>query len=667
VAHRKRAPKAAPLVRPATHPPNLRARAFAAIGLAAITLFVFLPVRRFDFVNWDDPTYLTDNSQVQGGLSWSNVRWALTTTHAPYWHPMTWLSHMLDVTLYGMDPGLHHVTSLVIHLANVLLLFAIVLRMTRSQGLSAFVAAIFAVHPLHVESVAWLAERKDVLSTFFLMLTIWTYLRYVERPGAARYAAIVCMYALALMSKPMVVTLPFALLLLDVWPLRRVGRREGVRYVRAVDASDGAPAFMPASAARLILEKLPLLGLAAATSAATVIVQKQLGAVAGLNALPPGARIATALVGYVAYVWKTVWPAPLAAFYPQTTEPLWLVLLAAAALVVVTAAAIRWRGSRPYLFVGWLWYLVTVAPVIGLMQAGEQAMADRFMYVPMIGLLFIAAWGGRELLDRAGLVPRAIQIIALTLIVALAVTARAQTLQWSDSVTLWRHAARVTEHNYIAYENLGQALRERGDLEEARMNYEQALRLAPQQSPGYEAVIHNSLGLVLTRQGKLDDAEREFADAARLSPNFAEAQNNYANALAGSGQFGDAIVHYRAALAIQPGFTDALVGLGGTLVSEGRAGEAEAPYRDALRLDPDLAEAHNGLGGALAVEHRDAEAMDELTRALALKPDLPSAHLNIAILLLRKQDLAGARAQLETALSIDPSYQPARNALAQLK
>ena len=348
-----------------------------AIGLVAINLFIYSSVRHFQLVNWDDSTYVTENPTVLGGLSWSSAWWALTTGHSPYWHPMTWLSHLLDVTLFGTDAGMYHVTNLVIHIANTLLVFELFRRMTGQTGRSAFVAAIFASHPLHVESVAWIAERKDVLSTFFWMLTAIAYVSYVRRPGWPRYLAMLVLYALALMSKPMVVTLPVVLLLLDLWPLRR-----------------DAPWI------RLIVEKVPLLVLALATSIATVIVQNSVGAMAGLDALPWPVRAANATIGYVAYLWKTIWPTHLAAFYPLFAISPGRVAAAAIALVAVTALVVARRAKYPYLFVGWFWYLITIAPVIGLLQAGEQGMADRFMYVPMIGILVMVAWGVPAWLER---------------------------------------------------------------------------------------------------------------------------------------------------------------------------------------------------------------------------------------------------------------------------
>jgi Flp pilus assembly protein TadD len=628
VAKRKRVAVAEPAPPPDRSIPIL-------IGLVALNLFVYWDVQRFDFVNWDDSTYLTENPNVQAGLSASNVWWALTTGHSPYWHPLTWLSHMLDVTLYGMDPGPHHVTNLIIHIASTLLVFLLLRRMTRDTGPSAFVAAMFAVHPLHVESVAWLAERKDVLSSVLLLVTIWMYVRYVEAPSSQRYLAVAGAYALALMSKPMVVTLPFALLLLDVWPLRR----------------------------RSIIDKVPLIVLALATSVATFVVQKQVGAVAGLSALPLTLRIQNALLGYVMYLWTTIWPTHLAAFYPLRDIAAWEIAGAAGVLVALTVLAFLARRRYPYVLVGWLWYVVTVAPVIGLMQAGEQARADRFMYVPILGLFIIAAWGGRDVLRRFRVSPRTAVVAAGVLVAVAAWMARAQAATWADSVTLWRHAQRVTDRNYIAYENMGQALREKGELAAAEANYRQALELAPSHSPGYEAVIHNSLGMVLEREGKTAEARDHFASAVKRSPRFAEARNNLANALATDGAFDEAVVHYRAAIELKPEYTEPRVGLGAALLRLKRPAEAIAEYRNAIRLDPGLAQAHNGLGGGLAMEGKDEEAMAEYREALRLKPDLPSAHLNVALLLIKRGEVPEARRHLETALSIDPTYTPALRAL----
>ena len=621
-----------------------------ASALVALNLFVYASVRHFHLVNWDDSTYVTDNPTVLGGLSWSSAWWALTTGHSPYWHPMTWLSHLLDVTLFGTDAGMYHVTSLILHIANTLLVFELFRRMTGATGRSAFVAAVFAAHPLHVESVAWVAERKDVLSTFFWMLTMLAYVSYVRRPAWPRYLAMLALYALALMSKPMVVTLPVVLLLLDIWPLRRVG----------LGKSEG---LLHASWSRPVVEKVPLVALALATSVATVIIQHRVGAMASLDALPWQVRVGNATIGYVAYLWKTVWPTHLAAFYPLFTIAPVRVASAAAALVAVTFAAIAARAQYPYLLVGWSWYVITIAPVIGLLQAGEQGMADRFMYVPMIGILLIVAWGVPALAERRTVQGSWLTAAALALVAASAIAARAQVAHWEDSVILWQHATRVTPESYIAHENLGQALRERGQLDEAKASYERALVNAPPRSPGYLAVIQNSLGIVFTRQGKTAEALEHFSAAVRHNPGFAEAQSNLGNALASEGRLPEAIEHYLEAVRLKPDYSEPRVGLGGALLRQRNAAGAIPHYREALRLDPGLAQAHNGLGAALAMDGHDDQAMTEYTEALRLKPDLPTAHLNIAILLIRKGDIADARRHLEEALAIDPGYAPAQQAL----
>jgi len=608
------------------------------VVLVALNLFVYAGAQRFDFVNWDDPSYLTENANVQQGLSPSNAWWALTTTHSPYWHPLTWLSHMLDVTLYGMDPGAHHVTNVILHIASTLLLFLLLRRMTGDTGPSAFVAALFAVHPLHVESVAWLAERKDVLSSLLLFMTIWMYMRYVGAPSWPRYLAVFGTYALALMSKPMVVTLPFVLLLLDVWPLRRFARRS-------------------------VLEKIPLIALALATGLATFAVQKTIGAVAGLSVLPLTLRIQNAIVGYVMYLWTTIWPTHLAAFYPLRDLGAGEVAAAAALLIGMTVLAVIARRRYPYVLVGWSWFVITVAPVVGLMQAGEQARADRFMYVPIVGLLIVAAWGGRDVLRRFSMAPRMAAGVAAAIVVMAAWAARTQAATWSDSVVLWTHASQVTGRNYVAYENLAQAQRERGQLSDAEGNYRTALALAPAHSPGFEAVIHNSLGMVLEREGKASEAREHFDAAVRSNSGFAEAWSNRGNALAAEGAFDEAIASYRAAIRLKPDYVEPRVGLGAVFLTERRGADAIPEYREALRLDPLLAQAHNGLGAALAMEGNEEAAMNEYREALRLKFDLPSAHVNIALLLIRRGEIPEARRQLETALSIDPGYGPARQAL----
>jgi protein O-mannosyl-transferase len=618
------------------------------LALTALNLFIYLPVGGFEFVNWDDPSYITENAQVMKGLSRETFLWAITTARSPYWHPVTWLTHLLDVRLFGLDAGWHHVTNAVIHAINTLLIFGLFRTMTGDDRRSAFIAAVFGVHPLHVESVAWVTERKDVLSTFFWALAVWAYTAYVRAPEFRKYFAVVVLFCLAVMSKPMVVTLPAVLLLFDIWPLKRIS-------LTTVDRQAWT---------RAILDKLPLLAITVGTSIATVIIQRDVGAMAGLDALPLQVRLANAIMGYLSYIWMTLWPAGLAAFYPIQQYPGWLVALAATTLLGVSILVVLARRQQ-YLLVGWFFYLVTLSPVIGLLQAGEQRIADRFMYVPMFGLLIVVAWGVPELLKRVdarrGLVPAAVAIV-----LALTVTARAQTLHWASSITLWEHGTRVTPDSYIAHENLGQALRERGRLDEAAASYRRALQHAPANSPNYIAVIHNSLGIVATRQGKTEEALRHFQEAVRFDDDFAEPRNNLANALAGAGRPAEAIEHYRAAVRLEPELTEPRVGLGSALLTLGQTDEAIVQYQEALRIDPSLAQAHNGLGAALARQGRTDEAIARYNEALRLDPDLPTAHLNMAVVLIKQGKTADARAHLERALAADPSYAPARQLLDRL-
>ena len=618
------------------------------LALTALNLFIYLPVGGFEFVNWDDPSYITENAQVMKGLSRETFLWAITTAHSPYWHPVTWLTHLLDVRLFGLDAGWHHVTNAVIHAFNTLLIFGLFRTMTGDEWPSAFIAAVFGVHPLHVESVAWVTERKDVLSTFFWALTVWAYTAYVRAPEVRKYLGVLALFCLAVMSKPMVVTLPAVLLLFDIWPLKRVS----------------LTTFDRQAWTRAVLDKLPLLAVAIGTSIATVVIQRDVGAVAGLDALPLQVRIANAIMGYLSYIWMTLWPAGLAAFYPMKQYSGWLIALAAAALLAISAAGLLAR-RQPYLFVGWFFYLGTLSPVIGLLQAGEQRMADRFMYVPMFGLLIVVAWGVPELVKRLG-AARVLMPSALVIIIALTLTARAQTLHWASSITLWEHAARVTPDSYIAHENLGQALRERGRLDEAAASYRRALEHSPANSPGYVAVIHNSLGIVATRQGNTEAAVRHFQEAVRVDDDFAEPRNNLANALASAGRPAEALEHYRAAIRLEPELTEPRVGLGSALLTLGQTEEAIVQYQEALRIDPALAQAHNGLGAALARQGQTQQAMEHYREALRLKPDLHTAHLNIAILLLKQGHASEARTHLERAVAIDPGYTPARQLLERL-
>jgi tetratricopeptide (TPR) repeat protein len=565
---------------------------------ALLTVAVFAAYGRtlqFGFVTYDDPAYTTDNIHVSAGVAWNGIAWAFTHSSAGNWFPLTWLSHMLDCQLFGFDAGLHHLTNVCIHVLATLLLYALLRRITSARGPSAMVAALFALHPLHVESVAWIAERKDVLSAFFWMATLWAYAKYVARPGPLRYALTLLAFCLGLMAKPMVVTLPLVMLLLDYWPFAR-----GLR----------------------ILEKLPFLGLSAAASVVTYLVHENVAAVVSLESLPIGTRIENALVSYAIYVGKMFWPTRLAVFYPYPSGSLvWPAILAGLALAAVTAAALRAARKRPYLLVGWLWYLVTLAPVIGLIQAGRQARADRYTYIPMIGLSIALVWGAREILQSR---PRWRAAIAWGVAAACAALTWSQVGYWRDSVSLFQRAVDVTGDNYIARFNLAGALGMRGENEEAARQLTEALRIRPGSAPA-----HVGLGRLLAKQGRTAEALAELHTAALFQP-------------------GDANIHYQ---------------IGAVLGAAGRAYEAAGELSEAVRLDPNNADARRDLGMALAILGRLPEAAEQFGAAIRLRPDDESARFHLGVTLANLGRTHEAIAQLSEAVRIDPDDAKARAAL----
>ncbi len=532
---------------------------WVCLALIAANLIVYASVWHHDFVNYDDNEYVSTNVVVQRGLTWDGASWAFTTGYAANWHPLTWLSHMLDVQLYGLDPGPHHLTNLLFHIANTLLLFGLLHRMTGALGRSAFVAGLFAVHPLHVESVAWVAERKDVLSTLFWMLTLLAYVEYVRRPGLGRYWAVLLFFALGLMAKPMLVTLPFVLLLLDFWPLGRMGM--GSNPANGWVSSPGGWA----TTVRLVWEKLPLLSLTVVSSIVTLRVQRRGGNVVSLSATPLNHRVANALVSYFAYIGKMLWPARLAALYPYVQSlPGWWVAGAFLGLLGISVAVIRAGPRRPYLPVGWLWYLGTLVPVIGLIQVGYQAMADRYTYIPLIGLFIVVAWGVPDLLVRWPFRRIALPAAAGLVILACVIAARGQLRYWENSTTLFTHDLAVTTGNNIVHNNLGIVLADQGRLDEAIAHFSEALRIEPDY-----ADAHNNLGVALADEGKLDEAIAHLSEALRIDPNYAEAHYNLGLALVGQGKLDEAIAHYSKALRIKPDYTKARDNLRLTLVKRG--------------------------------------------------------------------------------------------------
>ena len=710
-AHRAGKPKrhSAREPRPRSGPPRPAAKtAFSApalwVSLALIVsiVLVYAAVWHHDFVNYDDHEYILDNPFVPAGLSWRGVAWAFTTGYFCNWHPLTWLSHMLDVQVYALNPGPHHITSVLFHIANSILLFGLLRRMTGALGRSAFVAGLFAVHPLHVESVAWVAERKDVLSTLFWILTLWAYLGYVRRPRVGRYLLVCLLFALGLMSKPMLVTIPFVLLLLDFWPLGRLREQGPGTRGQAESANSEWQAANGASPladrhsrlTALLVEKLPLLALAIASSIVTVVAQKQGGALIKLDALPWSSRVANALVSYVGYIGQMAWPTRLAAFYPfHRSLPLWWVAGAALGLIGVSVAAIRAARSRPYLLVGWLWYLGTLVPVIGLVQVGNQSMADRYTYVPLMGLFIIAAWGAVDLLGRRPYGSKALPIAAGLAILACGIAARRQVQFWKDSITLWEHTLQVTTDNPLAHYNLGVVLSGQGRAQEAILHYLEAVRIKPDYADAHDnlgldlanqgnpaqgishlleavrikpdfALAHYNLGVVLESQGRVGEAIAHYSEAARFNSNFALAHYNLGFALANQGRVAEAAAHYSEALRINPNYAEVHNNLANILLDQGRAAEAAAHYSEALRINPNYPEAHNNLGNVLAAQGKAGEAIAQYSEALRINPNYAVAHGNLGNLLARQGMVGEAIHEFSEALRINPADPKAQRALA---
>ncbi len=646
--------------------------AAVALALLVVTATVYRPVARNGFINYDDNAYVTLNPTVLAGLTWRGAAWAFTNTEVSNWHPLTWLSHMLDVELFGPNPEGHHLMSLVFHAVNAILLLAVLRRMTGRLWTSALVAALFAVHPLHVESVAWTAERKDVVSTFFWLLTMMTYQRYAWRPGAWKYLAVLAMFAAGLMSKSMLVTVPFVLLLLDWWPLGRlrIGKQGG--------KEGGRPA------AFLVLEKMPLFLFSAASGAATYLIQKHAGAMASSDYAPFPVRAANALVAYVNYLWKTVWPADLSILYPFTvTVSPWLAAVAGLSLAGTAAAVVSVGKKRPYLAFGWFWYLGTLVPVIGLVQVGSQAMADRYTYMTLTGIFVASAWGLADL-GRGRPGARAIfSVAALALVAALGILTSVQVGWWKDDITLYRHALDTGSDHYMLRNNLGLALSDRGRYGEAVEQYRIALRLNPgavkvynnmglamgQQGRSREAIFyfyeaisrkpdfseaHNNLGIALEEAGKREEAEKHYREAIRLNPRSAEAHLNLGLLLAAGGKPAEAAGSFRAALAVNPGMSQARNNLGNALLALGKPWESVEQYREAIRINPRYADAYYNLGLVLERMGRGEEAAARYRDALRINPGMSLAHNNLGLILERQGRTEEAVVHFETAARLQP-------------
>jgi protein O-mannosyl-transferase len=573
--------------------------------LVVSTLTVYHRVLNYGFVNYDDSDYVVKNKQVRSGLSCEGIVWAFTTGEAGNWHPLTWLSLMLDSQLFGNNIGGFHITSVLLHTINALLLFLVFKKMTGAMWRSAFVAAVFALHPLHVESVAWISERKDVLSGLFWILTIWSYLHYVRKGGVQWYVLTLIIFALGLMSKPMVVTLPLVLLLLDYWPL---GRFE-VSWNR-----------------RIILEKVPFFILSAVSSVVTFFVQKSGGYVATKEHVPLMARVINVPISYIEYIEKMLWPSGLAAFYPHPLYhvSVWKCVTATLVLLVIFVWAIKLVRSHKYVSVGWLWYVGTLVPVIGLIQVGDQALADRYTYIPLTGLLLIIAWGLPELIIKRPNRQIVLGAAMPAVLVILAVCTYIQTGYWRNSIALFEHALKVTKDNYEAHFCLAKPYEDAGRIDISIQHLSEAVRIRPDYN-----MARNALGAYLLEKGSTMEAISQFNKTLQINPNFADAHSNLCVAYNRAGMLEKAIEHGKMAVKLAPNKAEAYFNLGIALYRKGEIDEAVACWRQAVRLDPADAKTQTNLGAALYQQGRVDEAIEHLKEAVRLNPKDTLAQENL--------------------------------------
>jgi tetratricopeptide (TPR) repeat protein len=626
-----------------------------ALLLFALVVGTFLPALHHGFVSFDDNVYVYENARIQVGLSWDNLRWALTTLDAGFWHPLTWLSLLLDGQLFGLRPGGYHLTSLLLHAASTVLLFVLFRLMTGATWRSAFVAALFALHPLHVEPVAWVAGRKDVLSTLFWLLALLMYVRYAgvrrqEARGrrekaetrnphhASRYYLLALFFFVCgLMSKTMVVTLPVILLLLDWWPLQRFQLNAQPSTLNALRP--------------LFLEKVPFLAAALVCGLLTLRAENSVGALSTDAALTVSERLANAALSYVRYLVQTVWPSGFAVYYPYPAAfSLGPVVGAGLSLLTVSAVLLRAASRRPGLAFGWIWYVVTLLPVIGLIQVGSHSHADRYAYVPLIGIFTLLVWGAEDLTRRwryQAVIASAAAVLVISLCAALS---RHQLGYWRDSETLLRHAIAVTRDNEPMHNNLGTVLVGQGRLDEAIGQFREAIRLNPE-----SAGVHDNLGATLARQGKLDEALLPLREAIRLDPACADAHNNLGAVLGRQGRLDEAIDHLQLAIKLTPGDAGAHCNLGDALASTGRLDEAIGQYQEALRLKPDDPETRVNLGVALGRKGRLDEAIVLFQQAVQANPKLVNAHNDLASALLRQGRAGEALPHYQAVIEAQPA------------
>ncbi|MBW1780111.1 MAG: tetratricopeptide repeat protein [Deltaproteobacteria bacterium] len=630
--------------------PEKRLNLLICLFLVAGILAVYGQTAHHAFVNYDDELYVTRNESVQAGLTLKSMGWAFTTLDVSNWHPMTWFSHMLACQLFDLYPEGHHLFNLFLHLTSTLLLFHVFRKMTGSSWRSGFVAALFALHPLNVESVAWVSERKGVLCTFFWMLAMWSYIGYVERPKAYRYALIILFFVLGFMAKPMIVTLPFVFLLLDYWPLDRFrpaqhGIDDGSKP-RSIDL-------------RPMWEKIPLFVIVALMGVVGFLAQQKGGALSLFEVLPLRERLSNALVSYVLYLWKMIWPGCLAVFYPHRPIPAWQTIGACLFLAGISLLVTVQRKRRPYLTVGWFWYLGTFVPVIQLVQVGLHAMADRYTYIPLVGIFIMVAWGVSDALAKWRLRKPALVTAGLSSLLVLAAISWLQVRHWNDSMALFEHALRCVPNNYVAHNGLARALEVEGKTDEALGHFEEALRI----KPSFVDARYN-LARFLAAQGRVNKAVRQYAETLRRKPDFVEAHINLANILSENGKMKEAVFHYSEALRIRPGYARAHYNLGNALAKEGKTHEAIREYEEALRIKPDDANTHYNLGNVLSNVGKTEEAIGHYEKALRIRPDFVEARVNLGNTLAGEGRGREAVKQYTEVLRIRPEHAKAHLNLA---
>lgn len=620
----------------------MRYRTLLCVVLAIVTLGIYLQTGNHQFINFDDTIYVTENQHVQRGLTAANIAWAFTATAASNWHPVTWISHMADVQLFGMNPSGHHLTNVVIHTASALFLFLLLVQLTGVTWQSFFVAALFALHPLHVESVAWVAERKDVLSCFFMLLTIWFYVRYTKHKGTKLYLLALGTFALGLMAKPMLITLPGVLILLDYWPLQRIPSSKGSRSI--------------------LVEKIPFFFLSIASAVITIYAQHHGGAMKNLDAIPLPLRMENAAVAYLQYIIKMFWPRDLALLYPfPSSIPLWESMGAGIILIAITLMVISFGKKLPYLAVGWFWYLITLVPVIGIVQVGGQSMADRYSYIPLIGLFIAISWGGTELFYGKHYQKMVLAFLGGVAVIACAAMTWHQLGYWKDNLTLYRHTLDVTSNNYLILNNYGIAMDESGDHEAALRLYQEALRVWPK-----SANAHINMGVVYDHEERFAEAVTQYREALRLQPDYVLAHINLAKALANMGNTTDAIMQFEQALKIDPNLPEAHLKLALIMMGTGNHNAAIQHYEAALKLDPHFVKAPVTMGVTLAKEGKMEEAAGYFAQAVQVDPNSVEAQFNLALALVKLGRNEEARQHFYQVLRLKPDAGAARQWLDKL-